>query len=84
MDTDREQPLATIPGRPPELAAMPVGCSFAARCGFADEQCRATRPRLVAEQGQRVACWHPRSAPAAAPEPGSAPAVESTTAGRER
>ncbi|WCB95152.1 ABC transporter [Baekduia alba] len=60
MRTDREQPLATIPGRPPDLGAMPAGCSFAPRCAFADERCRAERPPLVAQDGQRVACWHPR------------------------
>jgi oligopeptide/dipeptide ABC transporter ATP-binding protein len=62
MTTDRGRPLATIPGRPPDPGALPVGCSFAARCGFADEQCRASRPPLIVQDGQRIACWHPRTA----------------------
>jgi oligopeptide/dipeptide ABC transporter ATP-binding protein len=64
MSTDRNVPLATIPGRPPELGALPAGCSFAPRCAFADDVCRTARPPLVAvEHGRRVACWHPRQAP---------------------
>lgn len=61
MTTDRELPLATIPGLPPDPAARPAGCSFAPRCPFADDTCRATRPPLsAAPGGRRVACWHPR------------------------
>ncbi|HWI72752.1 MAG TPA: oligopeptide/dipeptide ABC transporter ATP-binding protein, partial [Baekduia sp.] len=61
MTTDRDRPLATIPGRPPDPGALPAGCSFAPRCGFADEQCRAQRPPLAATDARRVACWHPRN-----------------------
>ncbi|MFD1541957.1 dipeptide/oligopeptide/nickel ABC transporter permease/ATP-binding protein [Nonomuraea guangzhouensis] len=60
MDTDREQPLAVIPGRPPEPDAMPDGCAFAARCPSASDRCRAADPELAtAGPGHRVACWHP-------------------------
>jgi oligopeptide/dipeptide ABC transporter ATP-binding protein len=61
MTSDRNRELAVIPGRPPTLADMPQGCSFAARCPFADEQCRAqTPPLLELAPGRRVACWHPQ------------------------
>jgi peptide/nickel transport system permease protein len=61
MDSDRDRELAVIPGRPPTLADMPPGCSFAARCPLADEQCRAQTPPLVElAPGRRAACWHPQ------------------------
>jgi oligopeptide/dipeptide ABC transporter ATP-binding protein len=61
MSTDRERELATIPGRPPSLNELPVGCPFAARCPFATELCREQMPPLepVAD-GHRAACWHPQ------------------------
>jgi oligopeptide/dipeptide ABC transporter ATP-binding protein len=59
MSTDRELPLAVIPGRPVDPAAMPTGCAFAARCPLADERCLTDDPALVADDaGRRVACWH--------------------------
>lgn len=39
--------MRTIEGRPPALDALPLGCSFAERCAFAVDTCRATRPELV-------------------------------------
>ncbi len=36
--------LLPIPGSPPNLAALPPGCSFAPRCGYADAHCRAVFP----------------------------------------
>jgi oligopeptide/dipeptide ABC transporter ATP-binding protein len=36
--------LLTIPGQPPDLTAVPRGCSFAARCAFAQDQCVAAEP----------------------------------------
>ncbi|TDC54593.1 dipeptide/oligopeptide/nickel ABC transporter permease/ATP-binding protein [Jiangella ureilytica] len=63
LATDRERPLATIPGRPPDPADRPEGCAFAPRCAFADDACRV-RPGLAAvAPEQRAACWHPRSQP---------------------
>ncbi|KQV78048.1 peptide ABC transporter ATP-binding protein [Nocardioides sp. Root122] len=59
MDTDLDQPLATIPGRPVDPAEVPAGCAYAARCPLADARCRAEDPPLVAAvDGSRVACWH--------------------------
>ena len=39
--------LATIAGRVPELADLPPGCTFADRCGWAMDACRAAFPPLV-------------------------------------
>ncbi len=39
--------LVTIPGAPPNLAALPAGCSFAPRCTYALPQCLETMPPPV-------------------------------------
>ena len=49
--------LATIPGAPPDMADPPAGCSFAPRCAFADDGCRAGRPPLIElSPGRRARC----------------------------
>ncbi|MBB5851338.1 dipeptide/oligopeptide/nickel ABC transporter permease/ATP-binding protein [Amycolatopsis umgeniensis] len=64
LETDRDEPLSVIPGRPPEPDRMPVGCAFAARCPLATDRCRAEDPELTeVAPGHRVACWHPEEAP---------------------
>jgi phosphonate C-P lyase system protein PhnK len=60
------QPLASIPGQPPLLSALPAGCAFAPRCGLAVAACTAQRPPLVeVASGQWSACL--RHADLAAP-----------------
>ena len=62
LTSDRQRDLAVIPGRPPTLAEMPPGCSFAPRCPLADDHCRTSAPPLGERgAGRRVACWHPQS-----------------------
>jgi oligopeptide/dipeptide ABC transporter ATP-binding protein len=39
--------LFTIPGLPPDLAIDRTGCSFAARCTYAVERCKAEAPELT-------------------------------------
>ena len=39
--------LATIAGRVPELADMPIGCPFADRCDLVLDACRAAQPPVV-------------------------------------
>ena len=39
--------LATIAGRVPELADMPIGCPFADRCDLVLDACRAAKPPVV-------------------------------------
>ncbi|MCW2858967.1 MAG: oligopeptide/dipeptide transporter, ATPase subunit [Actinoallomurus sp.] len=59
MTTDRDRPLAVIPGRPIDPANVPAGCAFAPRCAFADERCTRSDPALVPDdEGRRVACWN--------------------------
>ncbi|MGC5165845.1 dipeptide ABC transporter ATP-binding protein [Luteimicrobium sp. DT211] len=45
--TGDRQPLLAIPGEPPQLAAEPEGCPFAARCPAASAACLEGEPALV-------------------------------------
>lgn len=52
--------LITIPGAPPDLAAMPPGCAFAPRCAQVTNLCRTQVPPLVPLSGVAgVACLVP-------------------------
>lgn len=50
--------LASIPGHPPALNALPPGCRFEPRCELADEECSLKAPEPV-EFGERhyVSCF---------------------------
>ncbi|HEX6682560.1 MAG TPA: ABC transporter ATP-binding protein [Candidatus Limnocylindrales bacterium] len=52
--------LKPIPGSPPNLLALPSGCSFRPRCEYATAECEATRPELLAVggAGRAAACHH--------------------------
>jgi peptide/nickel transport system ATP-binding protein len=50
--------LMTIPGAPPNLAALPPGCSFAPRCAHALPQCGETMPAaVICGDGHVARCW---------------------------
>jgi peptide/nickel transport system ATP-binding protein len=51
-------PLCPIPGRVPPLVALPDGCVFQPRCGYAREVCDRIHPELirVGEQRRFVRC----------------------------
>jgi oligopeptide/dipeptide ABC transporter ATP-binding protein len=60
LERPAHSPLPVIGGRPPDLSALPAGCSFAPRCRHAADDCRAAEPPLAEhEPGHRWACWHP-------------------------
>ena len=51
------QRLETIAGSPPDLAALPPGCTFAERCSMAQEACRSQVPELTTlATGHAVRC----------------------------
>ena len=53
------QRLKEIPGMVPALNNLPAGCTFAPRCAFADDQCRAQFPPYEQKRpGHWTACWH--------------------------
>ena len=50
--------LMTIAGAPPNLAALPPGCSFAPRCAYALPQCSETMPApVICGDGHVARCW---------------------------
>jgi oligopeptide transport system ATP-binding protein len=58
LDGDTDRPLVPIEGQPPDLASLPPGCAFAARCKDATDKCRNERPPLVeGTPGHLSACW---------------------------
>jgi len=71
LDEPRRAKLQPIPGQPPDLSRLPVGCSFAPRCAYAVERCRAEAPHLEAVKAEHLAsCWlaaelHPTAEPVA-------------------
>ena len=61
----RRRTLVGIPGSPPDLRELPIGCPFAPRCGAATEGCMQSRPPLSSPaelqadgQDRLVACFH--------------------------
>ncbi len=74
--------MTGIPGAPPDLRALPPGCVFHPRCGFAYDRCRSEEPPLLALPARReAACWKqegsvPVPPELGLPEPGYAPATQ--------
>jgi peptide/nickel transport system ATP-binding protein len=66
LDQDARKALHAIPGLPPDLAHLPQGCRFAARCTRATEKCRTDEPSLAGKTSDhRFSCWHPVDGPLA-------------------
>ena len=60
IETEPHVLLPVIGGRPPDLAVIPSGCSFAPRCPAVQDDCREQAPPLRQhEPGRWWACWHP-------------------------
>ena len=64
LDRMRGARLEAISGRPPDLTALPPGCSFAARCTRKQPDCLASIPPRLSDSGRRYACFHPLSSAA--------------------
>jgi peptide/nickel transport system ATP-binding protein len=64
----RNQVLRTIPGHPPSLAILPIGCHFRPRCPEAVSRCTEEPPVVEAHPGRLVRCVHAEAA-ADAPVP---------------
>ena len=60
VDAVRGDELKSIGGSPPDLASIPKGCVYQARCPLAREICETTRPALAATgSGRKAACHFP-------------------------
>jgi oligopeptide/dipeptide ABC transporter ATP-binding protein len=54
----RRDTLTAIAGQPPDLARLPPGCAFAARCPKVMDRCRVDAPpERVAAVGHTTRCW---------------------------
>jgi oligopeptide/dipeptide ABC transporter ATP-binding protein len=55
-----KEALYVIPGQPPDLSALPPGCSFHPRCRHTMERCYTEEPwSLPLGGGNTVKCWRP-------------------------
>ena len=55
----RRARLNEIKGMVPSLFNLPQGCSFAPRCSFATDACRAAYPPLLEHRPSHwISCWH--------------------------
>ena len=59
--TARGVDIEAIPGSPPDMRRLAPGCSFAPRCKFADDACRAAPPPETSPGPGRVVCCYKAS-----------------------
>lgn len=60
----RGQPIAVIPGAPPNPGDFPNGCGFHPRCRFAEDICKTSEPKFQGiDRHRRVRCWMAGTAP---------------------
>ncbi|MDG4787300.1 ABC transporter ATP-binding protein [Micromonospora sp. WMMD1102] len=62
LDALPDRAFRAVTGHPPMLTALPDGCAFAARCGYATDACERQPPLAAygaAHDGGMVACHHP-------------------------
>jgi oligopeptide transport system ATP-binding protein len=59
LDKEPGSKLTSIPGNPPSLINLPIGCPFVPRCTYAVDQCIEEMPPLEPTQEKEhfVACW---------------------------
>jgi len=58
LDNSSERALHAIAGQPPNLQALPKGCSFEPRCDYAMERCRDEMPELREAGEKRMKACH--------------------------
>jgi oligopeptide/dipeptide ABC transporter ATP-binding protein len=53
-----KEPLYAVPGQPPDLSALPTGCSFHPRCRYTMARCRVEEPpEQRNDEGGTRRCW---------------------------
>jgi peptide/nickel transport system ATP-binding protein len=55
---DLDAELVSIPGVPPRLDALPLGCRFSPRCHLCKERCMREQPRLVEIRDRHYVSCH--------------------------
>lgn len=60
LTANRDRPLPTVPGTPPDLLTPAPGCSFEPRCPRRQAACAEKAPPLTElDAVHQVACWYP-------------------------
>ncbi|WP_245205214.1 dipeptide/oligopeptide/nickel ABC transporter permease/ATP-binding protein [Kitasatospora sp. RG8] len=60
LTADRDRPLPTVEGAPPDPLAPAPGCPFEPRCAHSRDRCAEQAPPLEdLDPLQQVACWYP-------------------------
>lgn len=55
----QKRPLPVIPGEPPDLAGLPLGCAFEPRCPDGKSLCRTRKPQeFRPDDSRRVECFN--------------------------
>ncbi len=58
IDRDTRSSLDPIPGQPPDLSRLPIGCHFAERCRNVIDRCENEYPHtVVVEPSHSSVCW---------------------------
>ena len=71
LTEDKQEPLYSLIGTPPDLINPPHGCSFAPRCEFAMKICRIAEPSPTSfGANHESCCWlhHPKANKSGVPE----------------
>ncbi len=63
IETASKTHLTSIPGLPPDLTKEIVGCRFAPRCQYAQDDCWVNDPMFTGAGGHGFACFHPVDGP---------------------
>ncbi|MEV8327974.1 dipeptide/oligopeptide/nickel ABC transporter permease/ATP-binding protein [Kitasatospora sp. NPDC056731] len=80
LTADRDRPLPTVAGTPPDPIAPAPGCPFEPRCPYRLDRCAREAPRLDdVDALQQVACWNPPPVEAEADQATSEQASEQAT-----
>lgn len=58
LDEQEHGRLLTIPGNPPDLMHLPVGCPFSPRCGDVEDRCLRERPLLKYQEDNTARACH--------------------------
>jgi len=82
LDGPPPQRLASIPGQPPDPAALPPGCAFAPRCAYRLEVCERSAPTLVQAAPRHWKACH-YDEPLGRPGPAASTAAAATLAAGE-
>lgn len=64
LDSDKKEPLVSIPGTPPDLISPPVGCPFVSRCKYCMTICKEQMPEITKlSETHEALCWlhHPKA-----------------------